>query len=148
MPFIISHVQPSDAESLIRECDFPAIQDNPLHLTMFPHSCSATWEDEIRWMGNNLRHTLETESSNFRKVCTADGTPVGFAGWTIHNSRAVQDNSQRGQGEVNPIQETLDVDTWLQVSTLLRKERQRYYTVVRISGVKFHPLVSSPFGSR
>lgn len=39
-------------------------------------------------MVNNLKHTLETQRSNFRKVCAEDGTLVGFAGWTIEQREA------------------------------------------------------------
>lgn len=101
------------------------MQDNSLHLAMFPHSRPETWEDEIQWMASNLRRTLETESWNFRKICIEDGIPVGFIGWTIHDSRNVGNNSQRGRGEVIPGPETLNVDTWLEVSRLLRAERHR-----------------------
>lgn len=125
MPFILSHVQLSDAESLVRECEFPAMQDNPLHLAIFPHSGPETWEEEIQWMASNLRHTLETESSNFRKVCTEDGNPVGFAGCTIHGSRNAGNRNLRVRREGAADPETLDVETWLEVSRLLRAERHR-----------------------
>jgi hypothetical protein len=127
MPFTLSHVQVTDADSLIRKCDFPAIQDNPLHLIMFPRSCPGTWESEIRWMVNNLKHTLETQRSNFRKVCAEDGTPVGFAGWTIEQREAPRDIESRSsqKQDVNPDPDTLDVDAWLDVSKMFRVERKR-----------------------
>ncbi|KAJ5621039.1 acyl-CoA N-acyltransferase [Penicillium lagena] len=93
---------------------------------MFPHSRPETQEDEIRWMTCNFKHSLEEDSSNFRKICTEDGTPVGFAGYTVLNN-TVQNKSQRGQVELrpNPEPETLDKDTWSEVSKMLMAEQER-----------------------
>jgi len=129
MLFTLSHVQVTDADSLIRKCDFPAIQDNPLHLIMFPGSRPETWESEIRWMVNNLKHTLEKQRSNFRKVYAKDSTPIGFAGWAIEQSEAPRDiesrRSQKQDDGGNPDPDTLDVDAWLDVSKMFRAERKR-----------------------
>ncbi|KAJ5831795.1 acyl-CoA N-acyltransferase [Penicillium riverlandense] len=126
MSFSLLHVQASDAERLIRECDFPAMLDNPIRLTMFPHSGPETQEDEIRWMTCNFKHSLEEDSSNFRKICTEDGTPVGFAGYAVLNN-TVQNKIQKGQVELhsNPEPETLDKDTWSEVSKMLMAEQNR-----------------------
>ncbi|KAL2698998.1 hypothetical protein AAEP93_010386 [Penicillium crustosum] len=117
----------SDAECLIRECDFPAMKDHPIRLTMFPRSCPETEEEEIRWMANGFRHALEKDSSNYRKVCTDDGTPVGFAGWSLLNRSAARDeNSQGGETRVqNPNPETLDMDTISKVSKMFKEEQDR-----------------------
>ncbi|KAI0002642.1 hypothetical protein F4779DRAFT_603359 [Xylariaceae sp. FL0662B] len=131
MSFTLSHVQVADADILIRKCDFPAIQDNPLHRIMFPRSRPDTWESEMRWMVNNLKHTLEKEQSNFRKVCSEDGTPIGFAGWTLEqskDSRVIEgaSNSQKQDDDVNiPDPDSLDVEAWLDVSRMLKEERKR-----------------------
>jgi hypothetical protein len=78
-------------------------------------------------MVNNLKHTLETQRSNFRKVCAEDGTPVGFAGWTIEQREAPRDIESRSsqKQDVNPDPDTLDVDAWLDVSKMFRVERKR-----------------------
>lgn len=106
---------------------------------MFPRSRPETWEREIRWMVNNLKHTLEKQRSNFRKVCAEDGTPVGFAGWTIEQSKAPRDiesrSSQKQDDGVNPGPDTLDVDAWLDVLKMFRVERNEYYIAIRIFGV-------------
>ena len=127
MSFSLTTVVASDAERLIRDCDFPAMQDHPIRLTMFPRSCPETQEEEIRWMANGFRNALEKDSSNYRKVCTDDGTPVGFAGWSLLNSSAARDDhSQGGQtGVHNPDPETLDMDTVSKVSKMLKEEQDR-----------------------
>lgn len=127
MAFSLMAVVASDAECLIRECDFPAMKDHPIRLTMFPRSCPETEEEEIRWMANGFRHALEKDSSNYRKVCTDDGTPVGFAGWSLLNRSAARDeNSQGGETRVqNPNPETLDMDTISKVSKMFKEEQDR-----------------------
>ncbi|KAJ5696915.1 Acyl-CoA N-acyltransferase [Penicillium majusculum] len=124
MSFSLTTVVASDAECLIRDCDFPAMQDHPIRLTMFPRSCPETQEEEIRRMANGFRHALEKDSFNYRKVCTDDGTPVGFAGWSLLNKSATRDDhSQGGQTEVhNPDPETLDMDTVSKVSKILKEQ--------------------------
>ncbi|KAH8807628.1 acyl-CoA N-acyltransferase [Xylogone sp. PMI_703] len=127
MHLTIYPIQVQDADTLIRKCEFPAIQANPLHLIRFPRSFPEARESEIQWMVNNLKNTLEKDRHNFRKICADDGTPVGFAGWTV-----VQDEASMNQRHVgnqdqnfNPDPETLDVDAWLEVSKMLREERNR-----------------------
>ncbi|KAI1773958.1 hypothetical protein F4818DRAFT_420329 [Hypoxylon cercidicola] len=109
-----SPVQVTDADILIRKCDFLTIQDDLLHLIMFPRSRPDIWESEIRWMVNNLRHTLEKQRSNFRKVCTEYGTPVRFACWTLEQSEAPQVieslSSPKQNDGVIPNPDTLDMD--------------------------------------
>ncbi|KAJ6024006.1 acyl-CoA N-acyltransferase [Penicillium herquei] len=124
MAFTLLEVESSDAESLVRECEFPAMQDNPLQLIMFPRSQPETWEAEIRWMINNLQDTLALERSTSRKVCTEDGIFVGFASWTIHNTGTPRTRST-GKKDMNTNPNTLDVKAWLEVSKMLRLERER-----------------------
>lgn len=83
MAFTLSPAVPSDAEVLVRNCEFPAMADNPLRLLMFPNPSPKTSEEEIVWMIDNLRNSLTRDHGmKFWKVCMADGMPVGFAGWT------------------------------------------------------------------
>ena len=137
MQFTLSTVDADDAELLVRECDFPAMQDNPLHRLMFPHSSDETAEEEIRWTIQGLRETLQTRPTGFRKICLEDGTPVGFAGWsleqttrgssTIDSGDALEEQKQpsscprRDYWHPN----TLDVKSWAEVSKLFRKEKKR-----------------------
>ncbi|KAI1466500.1 acyl-CoA N-acyltransferase [Daldinia caldariorum] len=129
MSFTLSEVQVADAESLIRRCDFPAIQDDPLHRIMFPRSRPDNWESEIRWMANNLKNTLERGRSNFRKVCAEDGTPVGFAGWALEQSDTPQgvkaQSNEKKDGSTIPDPDTLDMNAWLETSKMLREEKRR-----------------------
>ncbi|KAI1803918.1 acyl-CoA N-acyltransferase [Daldinia bambusicola] len=129
MKFTVSEVQVADAESLIRKCDFPAIQDDPLHRIMFPRSCPDTWESEIRWMVKNLKNTLEREWSNFRKICAEDGTPIGFSGWTLEQSDVPQvienQSSEQKDESAIPEPDTLDMHAWLDTSKMLREEKRR-----------------------
>lgn len=130
MYFTLTGVSASDAEGLLRSCDFPAMRDHPIRLTMFPRSRPETQEEEIRWMTNVFRHSLEKDESKYRKVCTDDGSPVGFAGWSLLNSSDTADTRddpiQRGQIAVdNPEPETLNTDTLSQVSNTLKEEQDR-----------------------
>jgi hypothetical protein len=137
MRFTLCTVNADDAELLIRKCDFPAMQDNPLRLIMFPYSCKETAEEEINWDIEGLRNTLISRSAGFRKVCLEDGTPVGFAGWSLEQTTLKADISDsedvledRKGPKKHPKQDywhpnTLDVEAWVKVSRLLRNEKIR-----------------------
>lgn len=128
-------VDTSDAERLVRECDFPAMQQNPLHLIMFPHSNKETEEEEIQWTIKGLRETIQTRSASFRKVCLEDGTPVGFAGWSLeqsmHEEKSIVDEKSISEKQTQPLKDdywhpkTLDVESWVDVSKKLRQEKRR-----------------------
>ncbi|KAJ5714564.1 acyl-CoA N-acyltransferase [Penicillium malachiteum] len=121
MTFTLLEVESSDDEPLVREYKYPAMQDNPLQLIMFPHSHSETRENEIRWIANNIRDTLASERSNFCKVCTEDGIIVGFAGWTIHNTESTSRTRSVGNLKyMNTDPNTLDMQAWLGISKMLR----------------------------
>lgn len=90
--FTISSVSLLDADQLIREYDFPAILDNPLRLLMFPSSNPETSDKEIKWNIDGLKESLQSPEAIFRKVCTSDGIPIGFAGWTI--DKGYKNNSE------------------------------------------------------
>ena len=125
MHFSLTAVEASDAERLIRDCDFPAMQDNPIRLTMFPCSCPETHREEIRWMATGFRHALEKDPLNYRKVCTEDGTAVGFAGWSLLKTSVARDDGG-GQTVVdNPKPGTLDMDSFSTVSKMLKEEQDR-----------------------
>lgn len=137
MRFTLCRVDADDAELLVRNCDFPAMQNNPLHLTMFPNSSLETEEEEINWSIEALRKSILKRPAGFRKVCLEDGTPVGFAGWNLEQTTTMGSNSKNG--DVSKEREklndppkrdywhpnTLDVEVWMRVSRLLREERIR-----------------------
>ncbi|KAJ5638670.1 acyl-CoA N-acyltransferase [Penicillium herquei] len=144
MTFTLLEVESSDAESLVRNCEFPAMQDNPLQLIMFPHSNPESWEAEIKWMTNNLQSTLASEKSNFRQVCTEDGIVVGFAGWIIHNTSTTSRTRSSNKKDTNTCPSTLDMKAWLAVSKMLRAERERVLhgrdNIWRLTFMAVHPL--------
>ncbi|KAJ5939781.1 acyl-CoA N-acyltransferase [Penicillium verhagenii] len=137
MRFTLCTVDANDAELLVRKCDFPAMQDNPLHLIMFPNSCKEAEEEEIKWTVDALRETLTTHPAGFRKVCLEDGTAVGFAGWNLEQTAPIGGTSNNGDAvkerrKPNDVPKrnywhpkTLDVEAWLGVSRLLREEKTR-----------------------
>lgn len=135
MRFTLCTVDADDAELLVRKCDFPAMQDNPLHLIMFPNSCKETEEEIMKWTVEALRETLITQPAGFRKICLEDGTPVGFLGWNLEQttpkggtSNSGNVSKERRKPNNYPKRDywhpnTLDVEAWLGVSRLLRKEK-------------------------
>jgi hypothetical protein len=138
MRFTLSTVDADDAELLVRKCDFPAMRDNPLHLLMFPHSSQDTEEEEIRWTVEGLQDTLRIRPADFRKICLEDGTPVGFAGWSLEQTTPEEGTNNSGdvlteqEKEPNKCRrhdywhpKTLDVKTWVQVSKMFRREKIR-----------------------
>ncbi|KAJ5549315.1 acyl-CoA N-acyltransferase [Penicillium frequentans] len=136
MRFTLCTVDAGDAELLVRNCDFPAMQNNPLHLTMFPNSCQGTEEEELKWSIEALRKSILARPAWFRKVCLEDGTPVGFAGWNLEQTTTMGGNSnndvskERKKPNDFPNRDywhpnTLDVEAWMRVSRLLREERIR-----------------------
>ncbi|KAF1351770.1 hypothetical protein EJ07DRAFT_137087 [Lizonia empirigonia] len=122
--YILCTVKPCDIEDIVRYCDYPAMQDNPLYMTMFPNSSPETREEEIMWHVSSLCRSFEEDSGTcFRKVCTNDGTPVGLALWTLDRP-----STQLGKVEskVKPvIPRSLDTYAWREISKKLMSERRR-----------------------
>lgn len=131
MQLALVSVDPDDAERLIRECDFPAMRQNPLHLLMFPYSTQETEEEEIQWTIEGLRETLQARSADFRKVCLEDGTTVGFAGWSLEqsiNDKSMASEKCTSEKRTQPKNwhpNTLDVKSWVDVSKMFRQEKRR-----------------------
>jgi len=85
MSYRLSEVSPGDVDMLVRRCNIPAMQQNPLTKIMFPKANSDSGEEQeakIRWTIESLRRDLENESCYFRKV-TIDGRCVVFALWSL-----------------------------------------------------------------
>jgi hypothetical protein len=124
MQYQLSDVYLSDADMLVRQCEFPAMRRDPLQTIMFPNSDAKTYEEEeeaIRWTVEGLQESLENESCYFRKVIFGPGCNVGFAIWTLEsgNQGTKQTPTLNKMRESwNPV--SLDVRAWNQVSERLR----------------------------
>ena len=134
MPFTLSPVGLTDVEHLIRQCEFPANRDDPLRLVMFPSSDATTQDEEMWWDIECLKRTVDENTMYLRKICLEDGSPVGFAGWSLecpfpvrpHIAVGYETKRTDGQGKPrNWHPSHLDIDSWLQLSALFRKEKKR-----------------------
>ncbi|KAF2872954.1 hypothetical protein BDV95DRAFT_593345 [Massariosphaeria phaeospora] len=122
--YILSTVEPRDIEDLVRYCDYPATQDNPLYMAMFPKSSLDTKEEEIMWHTSSLQASFEEDSGAcFCKVCTSDGTPVGLALWTLDrpSTQLVKVESKAKSF----IPRSLDTYAWREISKRLMLEKRR-----------------------
>jgi hypothetical protein len=132
MLFNISTARADEADILIRQYEFPAMAGNPLPKIMFPHSGQATekeLEEEISWTAQSLQRDIESGTMEIRTVCLADGLPVGFAIWTLDqtpNKQELKDKADNNPERRNcECPSTLDVQSWIRVSRLLKAERTR-----------------------
>jgi hypothetical protein len=127
MKYQLSDVCPSDADMLIRQCEFPAMRRDPLRKIMFPKADANTYEEaeeEVRWTVEGLHESLEKESCYFRKVTSGSGCYVGFAVWTLDSGSegtTRRATSNKSRESWNPM--SLDVGAWNEVSKRLREER-------------------------
>ncbi|KAL4903777.1 hypothetical protein BDW74DRAFT_33957 [Aspergillus multicolor] len=100
MDLQISPIKAEDVQLLVRNVEYPAHQDNPLYLLMFPRSKSKEQEasheqqreqtpreDEIKWMVDGTLETVCRGDETLYKACTGDGVPVGLIGWTTNPGR-------------------------------------------------------------
>jgi hypothetical protein len=133
MHYQLLDVSINDAEAMVRQCQFPAMRQDPLRRIMFPKSNSGSYreeeeeeeEEEIKWTIEGLEESLENESCYFRQV-TYGSSCVGFAIWTLESSgRATKQKPTplKKRNSWNPA--GLNVEAWNQVSMRLREERQR-----------------------
>ena len=134
MPFTLSEVDVSDADSIARHAEVPAMQNGPLYRTMFPQSDTITEthrEEIIRWYVEMLDDAFQDRWESFLKACSVDGTPVGFCGWTIiernheHQVEANERPKEEKRKKATWVPETIDIDGWIAVSKALRTERDR-----------------------
>jgi len=125
MRYQLSDVGISDADALVRQCQFPAMRQDPLRKIMFPEANTDSYEEEeeIRWTVEGLKESLENKSCYFRKV-TFGSSYAGFAVWTLESGgegtrqKAISNEKRKSW---NPA--ALDVEAWNQVSKRLREER-------------------------
>jgi len=67
MQFALSTVDADDAELLVQKCDFPAMRDNPLHLSRFPQSSEDPEKEETAWIIESLQETLKKRPAGFAR---------------------------------------------------------------------------------
>ncbi|KAI0970619.1 acyl-CoA N-acyltransferase [Xylaria arbuscula] len=136
MAFEFVKVHPGDAGSLMRYVDSPAIP-----------SMLATDQQEtvIQWYIATLEQALEKEHENFYQIHAPDGTPVGFCGWTFDQAQPpkAEASRPRPRREHDLLPETLNLQSWIQVSASLRTERERVIgrlqNVCRLTFMMVHP---------
>lgn len=156
-------VRAEDVDLLVRKVEFPAHQDNPLYLLMFPGSKERQWdqtEEEIRWTIDGLLETVYREDETLYKACGEDGLPVGLIGWTTspgtcaasvnggscdQNCSTVKPKARQGSKVMSRSgcsPPSLDVKSWLGISKTLREERQRVLRNCQGNGVCRKPAVN------
>src|SRR6266566_3971126 len=136
--FNLSEVDVSDAESIARHVEVPAMQNSPLYRTMFPRSDTmpeAQKEEITQWYINMLEDAFQDGQERFLKGYSVDGAPVGFCGWTvIERNRKAPVGANNGQADGPPkrkqkkgtwLPEAIDIDGWTALSRALRTERDR-----------------------
>lgn len=120
----LSRVNCSDIDVLVQNIDFPAVQDGPLHRTMFPANLLDEQRMEvIRWRTINMQRAFDSGTS-FYKACTDDGTMVGFIGWVVEKPSCNNSKLKKFK-EVVSLPQTLNVTAWQDLSKSLMKERRR-----------------------
>jgi hypothetical protein len=104
MPFIISKVDVSDAENIARYIQVPAMRTGPLYRMMFPRPdemTEAQRNEVILWYADMIEDAVQDGRESLLKACSADGTLVGFCGWTTiertRNCQVEADNCQPSQ---------------------------------------------------
>lgn len=118
----IQKVEPSDAEPLVREVDYPAIKTHPLFRAMFPHIHPAS-EEVIQWYIDGCKEAI-AEDQDFRKAVTPSGRIVGFCALSS-NDMEYPKASTGDKGAPPPLPAGLDVRAWMDISRKLRAERNR-----------------------
>ncbi|KAF2231933.1 hypothetical protein EV356DRAFT_277183 [Viridothelium virens] len=150
MSFKISTAAVDQADLLIRQCEFPAMIDNPLRKIMFPRCCQATEgevEQEILWTVQSLQQNLESGILEIRTVCLETGLPVGFAIWSLDQASQKQEHKDKADNSskrcIRELPTTLDIQSWSQVSKLLRAERTRIlrdlHNIWRLQAISVNP---------
>lgn len=135
--YTIHHTYPEDAEQLVRQCDFPAMFENPLRQLMYPSSTAEDFEEEIQWNIEILELSLASPDQTFRKACDENGEVLGFACWSIfdvgqangeqqaHGAKREEEKVNKGIKRPAWVPESLDLRTWCDASKQLAAERRR-----------------------
>lgn len=120
----LAHIDYSDIDSLVRDIDFPAMQDGPLYRIMFPADLQEEQRNEIiKWYTISMQRAYSGGTS-FYKACKDDGMVVGFAGWVLEKpSRNISTEKKSKEGDYLP--QALNVTAWQDASKVLMRERRR-----------------------
>ncbi|KAI1827543.1 acyl-CoA N-acyltransferase [Xylaria intraflava] len=145
MSFELAAVDPPDAGDLVRQVDFPSMQEGPLYRIMFPDSSTLAVdqrEEIVQWYISGLEETLLRGKEKFQQIRMQDGTPIGFCGWMLDRAEQSEAQPVRPRRH-NLLPETLDLQAWGQVSADLRAERERclagLQNVCRLTFMGVHP---------
>lgn len=121
------HISPLDiegADDIVRKVDLPAMEDGPLYRLMFPSKVTEEQQTEIiHWYVRGIIDALNRTTDTLIRICDAEGTPLGFCGWTIEDRPLAR--RENGAARHLSIPETLDMSAWFGVSSNLRKEKER-----------------------
>lgn len=128
----LSDIDVSDAEFIARYIDVPSMQNGPLCRAMFPQwdlNPEAQTEEIICWYTKMLEDALRDQLETFCKACSADGTVLGFCGWTVIQREVLNNQTIKlkpgGQRKNTWLPASLDVDAWISLSKALRTDRER-----------------------
>ncbi|KAI0525793.1 acyl-CoA N-acyltransferase [Xylaria bambusicola] len=151
--FKLSDVEISDAQDIGHHVEVPAMQNGPLYRTMFPQFntlIEAQREQITRWYIEMLENAFQAREERFLKVCSVNGTPVGFCGWTVIEQS--YDRQQTGEPrkkerekarKASWLPDTLDIDGWVALSNDLKAERYRVLkdldNICRLTFMAVHP---------
>jgi len=128
MQYQLSDVYFNDIDKLVRYCEFPAMEQNPLQRIMFPNANPSPEEKEeqIKWTVEGLQESSENQSSYFHKV-TVVGSDcfAGFAVWTLESKGEGTTQKVAHKRNMSWIPASLDIKALNQVSQRLREERMK-----------------------
>lgn len=155
MSVSIHNIDVLEIDDIVRHIDFPAMQTGPLYRCMFPSTKEITGaqrDEIIRWYSEGLRDALRRQTDRFIQVCTPEGTPLGFCGWTIGSLQRSDDVGRPTSRDAqSPLPELLDLSAWLSLSRDLKKERDRILdqldTFCRKLGLRFIVLLTHMIAS-
>lgn len=124
--FQLAAVNPGDAERLVRDVDFPAMQDGPLYRSMFtPTTSESDLEEIIRFYIVGLESAVSTRPDRFCQIRDSEGVPVAFSGWTLDQANAPGAAHSTQEGKSTTLPACLDKRAWQCLSNELRAERRR-----------------------
>lgn len=135
----LQKVSACDAESLVRDVDFPAMQAGPLFRLLFDLDAakqSEQREEIISWYIDGLQQAISNEGGCFRQIHNSEGRPISFCGWTVDR----QQQKELGMGiqtqQTDRLEkqcpQALNVATWCQLSSSLRTEKKRVSGALRV----------------
>lgn len=125
MQLQISPLDIEGADDVVRKVDLPAMKDGPLYRLMFPLE-EVTEEQQaeiIHWYVRGIIDALNRTTDTLIRICDAEGTPLGFCGWTVEDRPLAR--RENGPARHLLIPEMLDISAWSSASSNLRKERER-----------------------